>query len=69
MSFQVKKTKQKVAARSKSIYITETLIEQIEAIAKENETSFNNVVISMIEHCLAEGAEEKTKIETEKTKV
>lgn len=67
MSFQVKKTKQKVAARSKSIYITETLIEQIEAIAKENETSFNNVVISMIEHCLAEGAEEKTKIETEKT--
>ena len=67
MSFQVKKTKQKVAARSKSIYITETLIEQIAAIAKENETSFNNVVISMIEHCLAEGAEEKTKIETEKT--
>ena len=67
MSFQLKKTKQKVAARSKSIYITETLIEQIEAIAKENETSFNNVVISMIEHCLAEGAEEKTKIETEKT--
>ena len=67
MSFQVKKTKQKVTARSKSIYITETLIEQIEAIAKENETSFNNVVISMIEHCLAEGAEEKTKIETEKT--
>ena len=67
MSFQVKKTKQKVAARSKRIYITETLIEQIEAIAKENETSFNNVVISMIEHCLAEGAEEKTKIETEKT--
>ncbi|MBM6976714.1 hypothetical protein [Intestinimonas butyriciproducens] len=43
------------------------MIEQIEAIAKENETSFNNVVISMIEHCLAEGAEEKTKIETEKT--
>ena len=67
MSFQLKKTRQKVAARSKSIYITQTLIEQIEAIAKENETSFNNVVISMIEHCLAEGAEEKTKIETEKT--
>ena len=65
MSFQVKKTKQKVAARSKSIYITETLIEQIEAIAKENETSFNNVVISMIEHCLAESEEEKRKIENE----
>ena len=65
MSFQVKKTKQKVAARSKSIYITETLIEQIEAIAKENETSFNNVVISMIEHCLSEGDQEKTKNENQ----
>ena len=65
MSFQVKKTKQKVAARSKSIYITETLIEQIEAIAKENETSFNNVVISMIEHCLSEDDQEKTKNENQ----
>ena len=68
MSFQVKKTKQKVAARSKSIYITEALIEQVEGIARENETSFNNVVISMIEHCLAEMETEKTKIETEKKK-
>ena len=27
---------------------------QVEQIAKENHTSFNNVVVSMIEHCLEE---------------
>lgn len=69
MSFQLKKTRQKVAARSKSIYITEALIEQVEQIAKENETSFNNVVISMIEHCLAESEAEKRKMKNEKTGV
>ena len=43
------------------------LAERVEQIAKENETSFNNVVISMIEHCLAETEEEKRKIDNEKS--
>ena len=67
MGFQMKPTRKKVPSVYKSLYINEQLAERVEQMAKENETSFNNVVISMIEHCLAEGAEEKTKIETEKT--
>ena len=67
MPFELKPTRKKVPSVYKSLYINERLVEQLDRIAKENETSFNNVVISMIEHCLAEGAEEKTKIETEKT--
>ena len=67
MGFQMKPTRKKVSSVYKSLYINEQLAERVEQMAKENETSFNNVVISMIEHCLAEGAEEKTKIETEKT--
>ena len=67
MPFELKPTRKKVPSVYKSLYINERLVEQLDRIAKENETSFNNVVISMIEHCLAEVAEEKTKIETEKT--
>ena len=67
MPFELKPTRKKVPSVYKSLYINERLVEQLDRIAKANETSFNNVVISMIEHCLAEGAEEKTKIETEKT--
>ena len=52
MAFKPKPTKAKVAAVYKSIYIREELVKQIEKIARENNTSFNNVVISMIEACL-----------------
>lgn len=52
MAFKPKPTKAKVAAVYKSIYIREELVKEIEKIAKENNTSFNNVVISMIEECL-----------------
>ena len=52
MAFKPKPTKAKVAAVYKSIYIREELVKQIEKIARENNTSFNNVVISMIEKCL-----------------
>ena len=37
----------------------------MEQIAKDNDTSFNNVVISMIEHCLSEDDQEKTKNENQ----
>lgn len=68
MGFQMKPTRKKVPSVYKSLYINEQLAERVEQMAKENETSFNNVVISMIEHCLAETEEEKRKIENEETK-
>ncbi len=52
MPFVLKNTKKKEPANCKSIYIKEKLAKEIERIAKENNTSFNNVVISMIEQCL-----------------
>lgn len=52
MAFKPKPTKKKIAATYKSIYIREELVKEIEKIAKDNDTSFNNVVISMIEECL-----------------
>lgn len=51
-NFVPKKTKEKEAATYKSLYIKENLVKEIEKIAKDNNTSFNNVVISMIEACL-----------------
>ena len=54
MALIIKKTKQKEPANYKSLYIKEKLIKEIEKIAKENNTSFNNVIISMIEQCLNE---------------
>lgn len=52
MAFVPKKTKNKVEARYKTIYLRQTLIDAITQIAHENSTSFNNVVVSMIERCL-----------------
>lgn len=37
--------------------ISKTLAGQVQKIANDNDTSFNNVVISMIEHCLKENDE------------
>lgn len=54
MKFELKKTKDKQEMVYKTIYIKQTLVDQIDKIAKENDTSFNNVVISMIEACLRE---------------
>ena len=54
MSFKIKDTKQKEPAIYKTLYIKQALADKIEKIAIENETSWNNVVISMIESCLNE---------------
>lgn len=54
MGFEIKKTKQKESSCYKSLYIKDKLVKEIEKIAQENNTSFNNVVISMIEACLNE---------------
>ena len=50
--FKLKPTKNKEPASYKSIYIKNHLIKEVERIAKENNTSFNNVIVSMIEECL-----------------
>ena len=57
MSFEIKKTKNKTGAVNRSLYIFEALVKQIQPIATDNDTSFNNVIISMIEHCLNENEE------------
>ncbi|WP_343252375.1 hypothetical protein [Ligaoa zhengdingensis] len=54
MTFVPKTTKKKVKAGYKTLYLSQSLIDQINQIAVENCTSFNNVVVSMIEHCLEE---------------
>ncbi len=59
MNFTLKKTKRKEIAIYKSLYIKENLVKKIEEIARVNDTSFNNVIISMIESCLNEQKEEE----------
>ncbi len=54
MSFQPKPTKRKVEAVNKSLYLPKVIAEQIDKLAAENGTSFNNMVVSMIEYCLKE---------------
>ena len=55
----LKKQKKKIPSTYKSIYIKEELAKKIEQIAKDNDTSFNNVVISMIEKCLKDDKDYK----------
>ena len=50
MAFQPKPTKQKVKAGYKTLYISDELSEKITKIAIKHETSFNNVVISILEN-------------------
>ena len=52
MAFVPKSTKYKEISVYKTLYLKEELVKEIEKIAAENNTSFNNVVVSMIEHCL-----------------
>lgn len=59
MTFVPKKTKEKNLSVYKSLYIKEDLAKEVEKIAKENETSFNNVIISMIEECLKDELNKK----------
>ena len=57
MPFVPKKTRKKVEAGYKTIYLRQSVIDAVEKIAKDNQTSFNNVVVSMIERCLEEARE------------
>lgn len=57
MTFQPKPTRKKEEAAYKTIYLKKALIDQLEEIAREYKTSFNNVVVSMIEECLEKNEE------------
>ena len=52
MKWKLKTTKEKVKCSYKTLYISDSIIEKIDKLAEDNETSFNNVVVSMIEACL-----------------
>lgn len=52
LMFEIKE--KRVDSTYKSLYLPCQLIEQITEIAKKNKTSFNHVVVSMIEHCIKE---------------
>lgn len=54
MTFEIKRTKNKVETINKSLYISKALADKVQQIADDNHTSFNNIVISMIESCLQE---------------
>ena len=58
MKFELKSTKGKEPAVYKTIYLKCSLAEQVDKIAADNKTSFNNVVVSMIESCLKEDEKE-----------
>ncbi len=57
MKFEIRKTNHKEETAIKSLYMTKSLIAKVNDIATKNNTSFNNVVVSMIEHCLKEDEE------------
>lgn len=59
--FVPKNTKKKESSIYKSLYIKEDLSKKIEEIARINNTSYNNVVISMIEFCLLEEKDKNNK--------
>lgn len=52
VKFELNRTQGKENTTYKSLYIKQTLVDAIDKIAKDNNTSWNNVVISMIESCL-----------------
>ena len=52
MAFVPKSTKEKDISIYKTLYLKEELVKEVEKIATDNDTSFNNVVVSMIEYCL-----------------
>ena len=55
MSIEIDFRKSKVNANYKTIYLKNEMIEKINKIANKNDTSFNNIVVNMIEYCLKEG--------------
>ncbi len=57
--FKPKATKQKIKAGYKTLYITDELVGKLNNLAKEYDTSFNNVVISIIEDFFEQAEKEE----------
>lgn len=57
MAFTPRETKKKVKAGYKTLYIEEDLAEKINNLAKKHDTSFNNIVISILEDFFQENEE------------
>ncbi len=54
MPFQPKKMRNKVESAYKSIYLRQTVIDELNALAAKHNTSFNNITATMIDQCLEE---------------
>lgn len=67
MKFTPKNTKKKENSVYKSLYLKEDLVKKVEEIAKINNTSFNNVIVSMIEFCLLDDEEHTNGNKNKKT--
>ena len=59
MEFTPKPTRQKVKAGYKSLYISDELSDKINSLAQKHETSFNNIVISILENFFKENETNK----------
>lgn len=59
MAFTIKPTKRKKESVNPSIYLSKEVHDKVLKIAAENDTSFSNVVVSMIEYCLKEQESEQ----------
>ena len=59
MAFTIKPTKRKKESVNCSIYLSKEVHDKVLKIAAENDTSFSNVVVSMIEYCLKEQESEQ----------
>ena len=59
MAFTIKPTKRKKESVNRSIYLNKEVHDKVLKIAAENDTSFSNVVVSMIEYCLKEQESEQ----------
>ena len=57
MPFQPERAKKTKVSRS--LYISEELVEKVEQLAMAQNTSFNSMVVTMIEYCLKETEEKK----------
>ncbi len=57
MAFTPRETKKKVKAGYKTLYIKDELVEKINSLANKHETSFNNIVISILEDFFKENEE------------
>ncbi len=54
VAFTPRETKKKVKAGYRTLYITDELSEKVANLAKKHDTSFNNIVISIIEEFFKE---------------